>query len=349
MTHSGGIAVSTQLQEFLSTALTFSIRKLRLIKIVIDNEELIMHKYREATGTWEEDYDAAVTSVIKEAEPCYIFYRLDSQNEFGFEWLFIPFAPDIAGVRDKMLHAATRNTVKMEFGGGRIRDELFGTELSDVNLAGYRKHIASRNAGAPLTTQEEELALVKQMHSEVVEISARNNTKLLPGIAFPIDEDALTELQRLANKEVSHVQLAIDGAKEVIYLVQSANVAAHELVAAIPSDIPTYNFYMFSHSYEGDLLEPLVFISSMPSEKCSIREKMLYSSCKGPLLAGVREQFDMVIERKIDVTGDDEVDAAFLHSYLHPQERVEEQKFAKPKGPGGRGARRLIKTDAAEN
>ena len=30
-------------------------------------------------------------------------------------------------VRHKMLYAATRATMKMQFGGGQIKDELFGT------------------------------------------------------------------------------------------------------------------------------------------------------------------------------------------------------------------------------
>ena len=30
-------------------------------------------------------------------------------------------------VRHKMLYAATRSTLKMEFGGGHIKDEIFGT------------------------------------------------------------------------------------------------------------------------------------------------------------------------------------------------------------------------------
>lgn len=30
-------------------------------------------------------------------------------------------------VRQKMLYAATRATVKKEFGGGHVKDELFGT------------------------------------------------------------------------------------------------------------------------------------------------------------------------------------------------------------------------------
>ena len=40
-------------------------------------------------------------------------------------------------VRQKMLYAATRATLKMQFGGGLIKDELFGTvpvSLSDISV-----------------------------------------------------------------------------------------------------------------------------------------------------------------------------------------------------------------------
>lgn len=352
MSHQTGIAASQQLKEFLATALTFSIRKLRLIKVAIVNEELVLVEYREAVGSWTEDYDTAVLSVVKETEPCYLFYRLDSQNECGFEWLFIPFAPDVAEVREKMLHAATRGTVKMEFGTGRIKDELFGTVLSDIDLAGYRKHVACRNAAGPLTASEEELQAVRNMHTEVAAAAgAQGKTKSLPGIAFPIDENAVTELQRITRKEITHVQLAIDGVNEVIYLVRSGNTTVDELNATIPRDFPTYNFFLFTRDTseaKGEDLQCMVFVSSMPSEKCTIREKMLYSSCKSPLLAGVREQLGMEIARKIEVGEDDVVDADFLSGYLNPPERREPVKFEKPKGPGGRGGRRLIKTGGGD-
>lgn len=37
-----------------------------------------------------------------------------------------------------MLYAATRATVKKEFGGGHIKDELFGTVKDDLSLLGTR-------------------------------------------------------------------------------------------------------------------------------------------------------------------------------------------------------------------
>ena len=61
-----------------------------------------------------------------------------------------------------MLYAATKSTLKLEFGAGQIKDELFGTAKEDVTLDGYLKHLKSQLAPAPLTNREEELEILKQ-------------------------------------------------------------------------------------------------------------------------------------------------------------------------------------------
>ena len=45
----------------------------------------------------------------------------------GFEWLMITWSPDDSPVRQKMLYASTKATLKKEFGGAQIKDEVFGT------------------------------------------------------------------------------------------------------------------------------------------------------------------------------------------------------------------------------
>ena len=55
------------------------------------------------------------------------YSRLDSKNSMGFEWLMITWSPDDSPVRQKMLYASTKATLKKEFGGAQIKDEVFGT------------------------------------------------------------------------------------------------------------------------------------------------------------------------------------------------------------------------------
>jgi len=45
------------------------------------------------------DYDAMVLSSVEEKMPTYIFYRLDSINDLGYEWIYIVYSPDFAPVR----------------------------------------------------------------------------------------------------------------------------------------------------------------------------------------------------------------------------------------------------------
>ena len=42
-----------------------------------------------------------------------------------------------------------------------------------------------------------------------------------------------------------------------------------------------------------------VFVYSMPGYKCSIKDRMLYSTCKGPLLDVATDRVGMTIARKV--------------------------------------------------
>ncbi|CAH2312618.1 twinfilin-2 [Pelobates cultripes] len=129
MAHQTGIHATPELKDFFAKARNGSIR---LIKVVIEEEQLMLGAHKELRLNWDQDYDALVLPLLDETEPCYILYRLDSQNAQGYEWLFLSWSPDNSPVRLKMLYAATRATVKKEFGGGHIKDEIFGTLKGSV-------------------------------------------------------------------------------------------------------------------------------------------------------------------------------------------------------------------------
>lgn len=81
----------------------------------------------------------------------------------------------------------------------------------------------------------------------------------------------------------------------------------------------------------------------MPGYKCSIKDRMLYSTCKGPLL-DVAASLGLEIEKKIETSDPKELNEEFLHDQLHPRKDLIRQKFAKPPKPSGsRGPRRIHK------
>nr|XP_020497987.1 WD repeat-containing protein 82-like [Labrus bergylta] len=292
---------------------------------------LVLDSYREPAQSWDKDYDHFLLPLLTHQEPCYILYRLDSQNAQGYEWIFIPWSPDQSPVRQKMLYAATRATLKKEFGGGHIKDEMFGTVEDDVCFQGYLRHMTSCSSPAPLTTAEQQLQQIK-----VTEVKFKQ-------------EEAKRALQQLKQRCINYIQLRLDVEKETIELVHTKPTEIHELPFRIPSDSPRYHFFIFKHSHQGQRQEALVFIYSMPGYTCSIKERMLYSSCKNRLLDEVEKDYHLEVTKKMEIDNGNDLTEHFLYEEVHPMEHTLKQAFTKPRGPGGkRGNKRLIK-GAGEN
>nr|XP_025740487.1 toll-like receptor 9 isoform X3 [Callorhinus ursinus] len=294
MAHQTGIHATEELKEFFAKARAGSVR---LIKVVIEDEQLVLGASRELLGCWDQDYDRAVLPLLDAQEPCYLLYRLDSQNAQGFEWLFLAWSPDNSPVRLKMLYAATRATVKKEFGGGHIKDELFGTVKDDLSFAGYQKHLSSCAAPAPLTSAERELQQIR-INEVKTEISVESKHQTLQGLTFPLQPAAQRALQQLRQKTINYIQLKLDLERETIELVHTEPTEVAQLPSRVPRDAARYHFFLYKHTHEGDPLESVVFIYSMPGYKCSIKERMLYSSCKSRLLDSVEQDFQLEISKK---------------------------------------------------
>jgi len=197
-----------------------------------------------------------------------------------------------------MLYAATRATVKKEFGGGHIKDELFGTVKDDLSFAGYQKHLSSCAAPAPLTSAERELQQIR-INEVKTEISVESKHQTLQGLTFPLQPAAQRALQQLRQKTINYIQLKLDLERETIELVHTEPTEVAQLPSRVPRDAARYHFFLYKHTHEGDPLESVVFIYSMPGYKCSIKERMLYSSCKSRLLDSVEQDFQLEISKKV--------------------------------------------------
>ncbi|KAE8296083.1 Twinfilin-1 [Larimichthys crocea] len=344
MSHQTGIQAGNDVKDIFATAKSGD--QYRVLKIVIENEQLTLGTTKRASKKWDQEYDSLVLPLIEDDMPCYILYRLDSTNNQGFEWIFLAWSPDNSIVRQKMLYAATRATLKKEFGGGHIKDEIFATTKDDLNLSGYRKYLTSQAAPLPLTAAEEELRQIKL--SEVqTDIGSETKHQTLQGVAFPLHKDAVAALERYREKKINYVQLQVDAEQELIRLCSTEPTEVKDLPMRIPTDSARYHFFLYKHSHEGDYLESTVFIYSMPGYKCSIRERMLYSSCKNPLVDMVENKLQIEIEKKLEIDNGHELTSDFLYEEVHPKQHVHKQAFAKPKGPSGKkGGRRITRPPA---
>ncbi|ODM92108.1 Twinfilin-1 [Orchesella cincta] len=346
MSHQTGIKANEELVSFFGRCRDGGVR---LVKINIENEELSLAEYSGPNSdAWEKDYESLIQPMLEESQPCYVLFRLDSKDNAGYNWLLFTWSPDNSPVRQKMLYASTKATLKNEFGAAQIKEEVFATSLEEATWEGYLKIKRNRDAPVPLTMAEEELAEIKrtEVHSEIG-IDTKHQT--LQGVLFPLTKNAYAALEKFRNKQLNYVQLKIEIDEEVIELASTADTNVQDLPKRVPGSHARYHLFNFPHTHEGDYVESLVFIYSMPGYNCSIKERMLYSSCKAPLIAAMENQIGLVMEKRMEIDSGTELTEDFLREEIHPTKSLNRPMFAKPKGPPNRGAKRLTKArDSSE-
>jgi len=346
MSHQTGIKANEELREFFGKCRDGSIR---LIKISIENEALSLSgSHKPLSSKWEDDYEKLILPVLEESQPCYILFRLESTINNGYEWLLFTWSPDDSPVRQKMLYASTKATLRLEFGAGQIKEEVFASCREDAGWRGYEKIKRNREAPVPLTSAEEELAEIKKTEvNSDIGVDTRHQT--LQGVLFPLANSALDALENFRDKNMSYVQLKIDIENELIELASTSDTDIHTLQKRVPENTARYHLFVYPHNHEGDFLESFVFIYSIPGNTSSIKEKMLYASCKQPLLAAMERDLGLIMDKRIEIESGSELTEDFLREELHPTKSLNRPKFAKPKGPANRGAKRLTKSNPNED
>lgn len=310
---------------------------------------------------WERDYDKLLGPLIEENVPCYLLYRLDAKIPLGHGWLLISWTPDTASIRQKMVYASTKATLKTEFGSAYITEELHATTLEETTLEGYKKHKREFAAPAPLTTREEEIQELRKTEVRT-EICTETRHQTLGGLSCPLSDATRAAVEDLLRGNYDYLQFRIALEEERIHVSHAAKVQISELPKQVPDDHARYHLYLFKHTHEGDYLESFVFIYSMPGYACSVRERMMYSSCKAPFLEQLAALGVDVIKKvsepvqlsrnplvnlcyalQMEIESGTELTEEYLQDELHPKKILHRPAFAKPKGPPNRGAKRLTR------
>ncbi|CDW52152.1 twinfilin 1 [Trichuris trichiura] len=342
----------------------------RLLKIVIkhalfpNTEQLIGEITYPSRLTWSEDAKQYLNSSLVADKPCYVLFRLDTTCTVGFEWLLFSFVPDTAPVRERMLYASTKATLRQEFGPGCIRHDFHITKPEDMQLATMEKLLQEKSSQTIVPSANmDNLHDPEINHHQSSVAYAAYDKAVSRGIRFPIDRDALDALGRLRDDCINYVQLvcfaleclffqfrnetpylqSVDILNEAVKLEEASQIPCDQVKMHIPTNCPRYHFYALRR--DGANASPIVlviFFYTLPSEGSSIKERMLYSTCKGPFLETVEDVVGIRIQRKVEVDSKETIDEKFFVDLLDPSSPKDSAKFLKPKGPiRQRGERRL--------
>ena len=323
-----GITLSEELRNAFSDA-----RKglYRLVVVKIEGEELVLTCSQAPEKNWELEYDELVKPHLIDKEPRYIFFKLDSKNSIGhYQWLLLVFSPDTASSREKMLYSASRSIIKKEFGSDYIKTEVFGAEQKDLTLEGYQGFLISKEAPNPLT--EEERILADMHRNEPLVAGTQDRSSHIGGLNFRIQEELMTELDVFNKGKCNFIEMSIDIDGESIKFEQSGRKSPEELKQIFPSASPRYYFYRFKHNYEGVSDSHIIFVFYSPGYKCTIKERMLYSSSISGFLVQAQDK-GVEIFKRIELDGEDEFTERFLIDEIHPPKVAPMNNFSKPKPP----------------
>jgi twinfilin-like protein len=342
MSHKTGIKSNNELLHFFAKCKKKS-SKYRLVKVSIINEELALGCYKEiGKKDWESDFDKCISSVIEENVPCYILYRLDEINKAvdSYYWMLISWIPDTATIREKMIYASTKSTLKQEFNTGNLKEEYHSTNLDEMSLDGYKKNKVFQQASTPLTQREQEINEMRRTEVKTnIGIDSRHQT--MSGLNCPVSEASQQAIRDIQRGSYNYLQFEIDLDQEEINITKAERIEVTNLASMMPTDHARFHIYLFKHYYEGDYQESFVFIYSMAAN-CSVKERMMYSSCKAPFLDKIYT-LGINFTKKLEVDDPSEVTEENLLSELYPKKTLHRQQFAKPAPPSRAGPRRIIK------
>ena len=115
---SSGIRASAELLQAFAAARDGNVR---LVKIQIEDNAMVLKATVDIKGDEKSDF-AAVNATLEEDVPCFILFRMDSTTKEG--WLLANWVPENTKVRQKMLYASSRETLKKELGSALIGAEI---------------------------------------------------------------------------------------------------------------------------------------------------------------------------------------------------------------------------------
>ena len=320
-----GILANTDLKSEFSNA-----RKgnLRVLQVIINVEQLISRFQQKPSKTWDEEFDEIMMSLLTD-KPCYIFYRLDSKNSLGqYQWLFLVYSPEECNTRDKMLYSSTRSNVKKEFGGENIKHEIFATKKCELTLDGYNNFLLALDSPNPLTEEEKIFADIQNESH----IGTSDRSSHIRGLDFPIEMRFWDELEKFIRLKTNYIEISIDTVEEKILFESSGFVSVDELKKRFPASNPRYFLYKFKNSIEGVIETSDIFIFYSPGYKCSIKERMLYSSSISSLLSNIKEKGVLPVKR-LELGIEDDLTDKIIRDEINPPKIAPKSSFAKPKPP----------------
>ena len=146
-------------EEFLRTQET---RTVRVLKIKIQDEDLILDGIIDKVNGAEEDFNTILVDSLKDTQASFALFCLTDDNADALSWAMIAWVPDGCRVRDKMLYSSSREDLKRSIGLGYFKCEYAANQRSDVTWAQFQQS-QNKTFDADVLTESERLVMEEKV------------------------------------------------------------------------------------------------------------------------------------------------------------------------------------------
>jgi twinfilin-like protein len=145
MAHSVAIPANPDLVKAFALELAQSTPTTAFFQIRIENEVLVLVHTGPQNGNMSSVF-VSVQSRAREVHPCYFAVRSPSK------WILVLYVPDDSKVRDKMIYAATFDSLKHELGANNFGKDIHCSTVGELSWEAVNKEEGPVHA--PLTEKE---------------------------------------------------------------------------------------------------------------------------------------------------------------------------------------------------
>jgi len=307
----------------------------RFIQLKLEKEQVDLVTAGDKQGSAASDFDC-LRSLVNDKDPCYVFYRY--KDDGNAPWALISWLPESTGVKQRMVYATAVVSTTVLVGSDNVSKQVSYNSLKqlvwddfkqeEVKLKNKEDFLAAEN-DASLPFSNRELAQ-RQVEREERQARVEMGTKAKEAsgfhtVAFPLVPEAEQAIKEMLTGAHTWLQLSLDAAFKTIELREKKTppgVAA--LGELLHKSEPQFYLYTFKDNIP-------VLIYCCPEQGPTIKNKMVYSTCKATLAEQVL-QCGFSDVKKLDIRGPEELTESELNNAY-----VAKAAF-KPSDSGGSGS-----------
>jgi len=291
-----------------------------LLQVQVKDERLVLLRSQSSNGNLASDF-AAVESLASENQASYFLVKLRPK-----EWVLVTYVPDGVTVKDKMVYASAKGTLKDKFGHSLIVEELHATSKDELSYDHFQGTQKPNDARSTFEIEREKMLEEEDKErEELVDKMAKISPRSFGGyhsVSIPLTTEAKSALDRLKSGEINFVCLSVDEGQTSIISTDAKNVDNNKMASEMHTSEP--RFYLYTQSGKST-----VFIYSCPT-KSPPKLRMVYSTAKPGVVNQLNQHGVQLAAKKIEIT-----DSADIIDELND---VHSSPMVKPSQMQGRGS-----------